>query len=332
MKQLWLYVIFSGVVILLGGLIFILRLYRGQQTIQNFEEQEYGLVRPFLEPHSVQNGLAVYSAGEGAPVLLFPYPHAATKAPMAQEPLAQILIGMGRRVVTFDVPGAYRSTREPVGDMQEMITGATETLERLGIEGPVDVIGHSMGGLSALAFAIEHPEHTNKLVLIGTFSGFPAAAKWGMPGSLWRMTDGDYWRLIVWGLQVKLGTGSLATHKQLQNLMEGASYYDKTFFKPLKIEADDHKKGVPVREVLWGKNMLRKLSYADRLGKVQAPTLVIAGRHDPEGPLPCSQELHNGIPASSLVVFEKSGHFPFIEEVQKFTNSLDAFLNSPVGT
>ncbi len=332
MKQLWLFVILGGIMSLFALAFFGLRLHRKPQMIQNFEEKEYGLKHPFLEPHSVIDGLAVYATGEGEPVLIFPYPHAATTVPMVQEPLAEILVGLGHRVVTFDVPGAYRSTREPAGDMQEMIACAIEALDRLGIEGPVDVLGHSMGGLAALAFAIEQPERTNQLVLIGTFSGFPAVARWGMPGSLWRMTDADYWRLIVWGIQDKLGTGSLATHKQLQNLMEGASYYDKSFFTPLEIEADDYKKGVPIREVVWGKNMLRKLSYADRLGAVQAPTLVLAGRHDPEGPLPCSQELQNGIPGSRLVIFEKSGHFPFIEEAERFTNVLDSFLNSKADT
>ena len=32
---------------------------------------------------------------------------------MAQTPLADILVAMGRSLVSFDVPGAYRSTREP---------------------------------------------------------------------------------------------------------------------------------------------------------------------------------------------------------------------------
>jgi len=332
MKQIWLWVILGGIVSILTMAVLSLRLYRQPQSIQNFEDEEYGQEHPFNEPISVEDGLAVYSAGSGEPVLLFPYPHAATIVPMVQEPLAEILVGLGRRVITFDVPGAYRSTREPVGDMQEMIDNAAETLERLDIEGPVDVVGHSMGGLAALAFAIEQPERTNKLVLIGTFSGFPAASKWGMPGSLWSVTDVDYWKLIVWGIRDKLGTGSLATHKKLQNLMEAASYYDKSFFTPLGIDADDYEKGVPIREILWGKNMLRKLSYADRLGSVAAPTLVLVGRYDPEGPLPCSLELHRGIPGSQLVIFEKSGHFPFVEETERFTLSLDTFLNSESGT
>ncbi len=308
-------------------LLVSLGLYRRLPYLQNFEEEEYGQEQPFVEPVSVSDGLAVYVVGSGEPLLLFPYPHAQTTTPMAQGPLAELLVGLGRTVITFDVPGAYRSTRDPVGDMDEMLRSADETLDRLGITGPVDVVGHSMSGLCALAFAIERPERTRKLVLVGSMSGFPAAARWGMPGSSFAAWDLDYWRLVVWGLQIKFGWGNLALHKKLQNLMVGASTYDKARFTPIEIDDDDGGKGVPVREVVWGKNMLRRMSYSDRLRAVQAPTLVLVGRHDPETPVPCSQELHEGIPNTKLVVFEQSGHSPFVEEAPLVADTIDPFLN-----
>jgi pimeloyl-ACP methyl ester carboxylesterase len=307
-------------------LFFGLGLHHRPQYIQNFEEKEYGREHAFVEPVSVVDGLAVYTAGRGAPVLLFPYPHSHTTEPMAQGPIAKALAGMGRTAVTFDVPGAYRSTRDPVGDMDEMIRSADETLDRLGIGDPVDVVGHSMGGLAALAYAIERPERTRRLVLVTSLSGFPAAARWGFPGSAFQIYEPDYWRLILWGVRLNAGRGDLALHKRLQNLMKRASYHDKTLFTAVEIDADDHKEGVPIRTV-WSKNMYSRLSYAEWLAEVQAPTLILAGRHDPEAPLSCSEELLQGIPAARLIVFEQSGHFPFTEEPSLFAETLDAFLN-----
>jgi proline iminopeptidase len=311
---------------ILALLFFGLGLHRRPQYIQNFEEEEYGREHPFMEPVSVVDGLAVYTVGTGEPVLLFPYPHGHTTEPMAQGPIASILTGMGRTVVSFDVPGAYRSTREPVGDMDEMIRSADETLDRLGIQDPVDVVGHSMGGLAALAYAIERPERTRRLVLVTSLSGFPAAARWGFPGSAFRLHEPDYWRIILWGIRLNAGRGDFALHKRLQNHMERASYYDKSFFTPVEIDADDHEKGVPIRTI-WSKNMYTGLTYADRLEEVRAPTLIVAGRYDPEAPLPCSEELLQGISDASLVAFEESGHFPFIEEASLFARTVDAFLN-----
>lgn len=308
------------------GLFLGLGLYRKPRYIRNFEEEEYGRERPFVEPVSVVGGLAVYAVGSGEPVLLFPYPHGHTVEPMAQGPIARTLVEMGRTVVSFDVPGAYRSTREPVGDMNEMIRSADETLDRLGIDGPVDVVGHSMGGLTALAYAVERPQRTRRLVLVASLSGFPAAARWGLPGSAFRAYQPDYWRVILWGIRLNAGRADLALHKRLQNLMERASYHDKTLFTPAPIDADDHEKGVPIRTV-WSRNMYTRLSYAARLAEVQAPTLILAGRFDPEAPLRCSEELLAGIPGASLVVFEESGHFPHIEQAALFRETLDAFLH-----
>jgi proline iminopeptidase len=324
-RKMWIYPVLAVLVIFLA-LFFGLALHRKPQYIQNFEEAEYGQEHPFIEPSAVVDGLAVYSVGNGEPVLLFPYPHGHTTEPMAQGRIAEILVAMGRTVVTFDVPGAYRSTREPTGDMDEMIRSADETLDRLGVEGPIDVVGHSMGGLVALAYAIEHPERTRRLVLVTSLSGFPAAARWGFPGSAFRPYEPDFWRIVLWGMRLNAGRGDLALHKRLQNLMERTSYHKKSFFEPAEIDQEDHEKGVPIRTI-WSRNMYTRLSYADRLGEVQAPTLILAGRYDPEAPLPCSEELKRGISDAHLVVFEHSGHSPFVEETSLFARMVEAFLN-----
>jgi proline iminopeptidase len=210
--------------------------------------------------------------------------------------------------------------------MAEMIRGADETLHRLGIQAPVDVVGHSMGGFAALAYAVERPEHTRRLVLVTSVSGFPAAARWGYPGSAFRFSQLDFWRIVVWGMRLNAGRGSLALHKRLQNLMVQASYNDTSFFTPVMIDEDDFRQGVPIRTI-WTKNMYVRLSYAERLGQVSVPTLIIAGRHDPEAPLPCSEELFQGIPDARLVVFEHSGHSPFIEEASLFTDTVSGFFD-----
>lgn len=328
MKTLTFLLLTLGLLILGFFLAIKANLIQRLPPIQNFEEQEFSEAGGFIEPFSIVDGLAVYTVGTGEPVLLFPYPHAHTKEPMAQGPLAQALVEMGRTVITFDVPGAYRSTQKPVGDMTEMLSSAEKTLGILGIDGPIDVVGHSMGGLAALAFSIEHPARTNKLVLIGSMSGFPAVMKSGMPKSVWQITEPDYWKFIFLGLKVKTGFGNLANHKNLYNIMSEASLHDKSLFSPMEIAPDDYLQGTPIRELVWGQNIFQKLDYSSRLNTVNAPTLILAGRNDPEAPLPCSEELHQEIPNSRLIVFENSGHNPFLEELELFEAVVTDFFQT----
>lgn len=315
----------SAALILALMVFFGLGYHRPPRFIQNFEEEEYGASHPFIEPHSIKDGLAVYVVGEGKPVLLFPYPHSHATIPMAQDSLADALAAQGRTVISFDVPGAFRSTRTPTGSMDELITSADEALDRLGINGPIDVVGHSMSGFSALAYAVERPERTHRLVLVGAVSGFPAAARWGLPFSALTIFDREYWQIIVWGMRANAGRADLAQHKQLANLMSEISFHKKELFTPQVIDADDNQKGVPVRTI-WSRNMYTRLDYAGRMSEISAPTLILVGRHDPEAPLACSEEIAAAIPGAELVIFDESGHYPFIEERDRFGELIESFL------
>lgn len=126
--------------------------------------------------YTMNNGLAIYSIGEGCPVLLMPYPHGFPTSSTAESTLAQVLLELGYRVITFDPPGAFRSTLPARVSMSEMLVCTEEALHALNIRGPFSIVGHSMGGLCALAYTLTHPERLEKLVLIGSISGGPAIA------------------------------------------------------------------------------------------------------------------------------------------------------------
>lgn len=70
-------------------------------------------------------------------------------------------------------------------------------------------------------------------------------------------------------------------------------------------------------------------SMVGRLTDLEMPVLLLAGRHDwicpPEqGALRMQREL----PESELVIFEESGHFPFIEERDRFTAVVTRWLEA----
>lgn len=273
---------------------------------------------------TLHDGLAVYQVGAGEPVLLFPYPHGSTLRPMAEDKLAALLAGLGRRAITFDPPGAYRSTRAMRCDMAEMLACAQEALSVTGTGTPVDVVGHSMGSLCALALAIEHPERVRRLVLIGSLSGWPAVARWSAPHNWSPWRDREWWQCAYLGARQILGLGNLAVHKRLDNLVEAASFVDPRHIERWTIEPGDARRPPPPRAA-WLRSV-RGVDYKPRLDEVRAPTLIMVGRHDPQTPPACAEELAAGIRGARMVVFERSGHAPFVEEPERFSREVAAFL------
>jgi pimeloyl-ACP methyl ester carboxylesterase len=273
---------------------------------------------------TINDGLAIYRLGEGSPVLLFPYPHATTVLPMGEDKLAALLAGLGYQVITFDPPGAYRSTRRMTCDMAEMLSCASEALHICRIQPPVRIAGHSMGGLCALGLAIQQPELVERLALVCTLSGFPAVMRWSTPHNWSPWKDPQWWQCMGLGARQMLGLGNLVVHKRLDNLVESASFVDPRHIQGWTIAPGDHQLPAPPRS-RWLRTV-RQVDYRRQLDKVRAPTWLCAARHDPQTPLPCSQELKAGIHQAQLVFFEQSGHSPFIEEPELFCQEIYRFL------
>jgi proline iminopeptidase len=63
-----------------------------------------------------------------------------------------------------------------------------------------------------------------------------------------------------------------------------------------------------------------------RLQSITVPTLVLVGRHDWITPLQASEEIARHIPNGRLVIFDKSGHAPQVEERERFLGEVRAFL------
>ncbi len=62
------------------------------------------------------------------------------------------------------------------------------------------------------------------------------------------------------------------------------------------------------------------------LSKIDVPTIVMVGRYDIVYPVDEAKKIVNGIRNSRLVVFERSGHYPFFEESHTFTQYFRTFL------
>jgi len=207
-----------------------------------------------------------------------------------------------------------------------MLACTSETLDYFGIDDRVDFMGHSMSSFCALAFNIEHQERVKRLVLVGSTSGWPAVRKWGLPRNWKWWKDWEYWQCMYLGTRIVLGLGNLAIHKKLDYLVAKASYVDKRYVPEVKISREDRREPLPARSVWFDHLRKGKVDYKGKLHLLDLPVLICVGKYDPQTPVVMNRELYDGIRNSEIIIFNQSGHHPFVEEKALFTDTLRTFL------
>ena len=220
------------------------------------------------------------------------------------------------RVVTFDNRGYGKSDRPPRPYTTKMMASDTIALmDRLGIE-KAHIVAGSMGGMIAQEMAIDYPQRVNKLVLFCTTAG------------------GQSWRDMLFDLIEASDPGwnrsrSDLTGADLQKFMvamASRSFNGKlyqVFIMPLvKLQARLGRVKVPVGqlEAMISHNTL------ERLDRIQAPTLVLAGGKDRVMPPHSSEALASRIKGAKLVVIEGGAQAlaagPLNKEVLGFLGSV----------
>jgi esterase len=117
---------------------------------------------------TAQDGLRLaYRVGgprDGRPILFL---HGMASRGDTWDRIATILIGKGRLVVVPDMRGHGRSGRAPRYPLETFGTDAIRLLDQLQLE-QVDLIGHSLGGHTALTLAERYPERVRRLLIEDT--------------------------------------------------------------------------------------------------------------------------------------------------------------------
>lgn len=230
-------------------------------------------------------------------------------------------LGDTARVVYCDLRGNGRSPAgRPLADV-DLATWAddVEGIRRhLGVDRAV-VFGHSYGGFVALEYALRHPERVAGLVLCGTAAAFDhwdairaeLDARGASPRQRWAFEGGEF------GSDEEFGGW----------LREAAPLYASPAAPPDLLRFDDVRFRVDALQ--RGSACVATWDRRPDLNRVTAPALVLNGRHDVVMPLEAAgAPLAAALPAATSVVFERSGHLPFVEEHGAFIRVVRQWLAS----
>ncbi|HYO55153.1 alpha/beta hydrolase [Archangium sp.] len=234
-----------------------------------------------------------------------------------------------RRMVYLDQRGCGRSERPWDGrySLDVLVADLEALRQELGVERWV-LLGHSFGGTLALEYAARHPERVAGVVYV---SGISDAAS---SFSTWKR---ELERLYPGRLTAAGTSGDTSDYAQVMRALRGLDA--RTFFNQLqfrnakyqqKQEALDAESGLrntgELSQALFSTELPRyRFSAAER---VTAPVLVIGGRYDYSIGLESMKTLVKALPHATLLEYEQSGHFPYLEESERFEWDVTQFLSS----
>lgn len=228
----------------------------------------------------------------------------------------QPLVEAGYRVVLMDCPGWSQS--DPVisrGSRSELnATALKGLLDVLGIA-RAHLVGNSMGGHSAVAFALAHPARVEKMVLMGGGTG-GASSFAPMPTEGIKLVQAVYRSPTVENLKTLMNVfvfdGSTIDDALLQSRLASLNARPEHLANFLK-SAKLNPKQFP--------------DVSPRLAEIAAPTLVVWGRDDRFVPLDTGLRLVAGLQNADLLVFSRCGHWAQWEHADKFNRHVIGFLS-----
>src|SRR6478736_1542052 len=187
----------------------------------------------------------------------------------------------------------------------------------------IDLVGNSMGGFFAIAFAAAHPDRVRKLVLCGSAGGL--FAKPGLFLQLWATP----------------GVGALISKIKFRDTeMLRRRAFGNYLAHPERVPADllevallginlpgtaDTNQAI-MQAVATIRGWRPQLRLESALATLPVPTLFICGDHDPLAGPDVGRDLTTRMPDARIIVIPDAGHIPHLDQPDAVATALNQFL------
>jgi pimeloyl-ACP methyl ester carboxylesterase len=260
--------------------------------------------------------------GTGEPLMLFPglgldHTYYRLGAPLLKERFKLVLI---------DPRGIGQSRKDPPNQVTytpELWADDFAALARHLKLDKVNILGSSLGGAMAMAFAEKYPDLTQALIVVGGFSELDRAletnfrlrkkiiAKLGMGEEI-----ADFMGLSTLTREfMATETGLQVMRANQANVRNNSAELYTAFLDSI---------------LWWGRRLPGQENeplFTTRLKNIKCSTLVIAGDNDYFIPTFFSKIIADNIPGAQYREVKNGGHIPFVEKPQETAALVTAFID-----
>lgn len=183
--------------------------------------------------------------------------------------------------------------------------------------------GHSTGGMLGIVYSIYFSTSLQYQVIVG------ATAREYMTFSddcIYNKNHPQFHHMQ--SLIEKLQSSDLSVERRNELSVERTSL---SLYDPSKYDllfSQNIRKKMSATRLNFFSREVHIFDVTKKLQLITIPTLLICGKHDVQCPLIYSLEMNQLIPQSTLAIFDKSNHYPFLEEEDLFLEQLTIFLQN----
>ncbi|HVJ40551.1 MAG TPA: alpha/beta fold hydrolase [Dongiaceae bacterium] len=257
----------------------------------------------------VINGSRYLIEGEGHPIVLI---HGVGMDLTMWDALAALL-RRSHRVIRYDMLG-HGESRKPAGPyrLADFVAQLSSLAADLGLPA-FDLVGFSMGGLIAQAFALSEPDRVRRLVLVNTVFNRTPEERRAVNARVDEVRSGGYAASVAAAIDrwftpsFRAGQADVVESVRRHMMNNDLDAYAAAYAVFGNADAE----------------------LVDRVAAIRQPSLVITGADDQRSTAFMARALATCLPAARLDIIDGQRHLTPLEVPERLAASIDRFLSLP---
>lgn len=216
------------------------------------------------------------------------------------------------QLLRYDTRGHGSSTASKAPyDFADLTGDVIGLMDQLGIRS-ASFMGLSLGGMTALGLALDHPHRIDRIICCDARADAPDIYKKMWPANIDRARNHGMAALVEPTLERWFTPDFREDSDSQQVLLETGNMITST----------------SVEGYAGCASALMTLDYLPRLGDISLPSLFIVGEHDPAAPAGVMKNMADATPGASFEVIHDAAHISNLERPDAFNKAVMNWLTA----